>query len=136
MMPFFYKGIEMNRKTFLTLAGAIAMAVGTAAICYPADLLASKGTVPSAAANVWMREVGVLLLGIGIMASLVRKHPDSPTMKALMLGNLLVQLGLLATEVAGYATGVITRLSGVVPNSVLHLLLALGFARFWLRASK
>lgn len=53
-------------------------------------------------------------------------------MKALMLGNLLVQLGLLATEIAGYSAGVITKVSGVAPNSVLHLLLALGFGYFWL----
>lgn len=89
--------------------------------------------MPSAAADVWMREVGVLLVCIGVIAGLVRKHADSPTMRVLMLGNLLVQLGLLATEVLAYANGVITKLSGVMPNSILHLLLATGFAYFWLR---
>lgn len=123
----------MNRKVFLTLAAAIALSVGTLALLFPADLLASKGTVPSEAANVWMREVGVLLLCIGVMVGLVRGHADSPTMKALMLGNLLVQLGLLATELVGYTNGVITKLSGVLPNSVLHVLLAMGFAYFWMR---
>ncbi|NMM28152.1 MAG: hypothetical protein HHJ12_12900 [Glaciimonas sp.] len=47
-----------------------------------------------------------------------------------------VQLGLLATEVSGYADGVITKLSGVMPNSVLHLLLAVGFAYFWINGGK
>lgn len=126
----------MTRKTFLALAAVIALGVGTVALLFPADLLASKGTVPSEAANLWMREVGVLLVCIGVIASLVHSHADSPTMKALMLGNLLVQLGLLTAEVAGYANGVITRLSGVIPNSVLHLLLAGGFAYFWINGGK
>jgi hypothetical protein len=83
-----------------------------------------------------MREVGVLLVCIGVIASLVRKHADSATMRVLMLGNLLVQLGLLATEVLGYADGVITKLSGLIPNAVLHLVLAAGFAYFWLRGDR
>lgn len=126
----------MQQKTFLTLAAAIALCVGTTAVLFPAALLASKGTVPSTAADVWMREVGVLLVCIGVIASLVRKHADSATMRVLMLGNLLVQLGLLATEVLGYADGVITKLSGLIPNAVLHLVLAAGFAYFWLRGDR
>jgi hypothetical protein len=123
----------MQQKTFLTIAAAIALVVGTVAALFPAALLASKGTVPSAAADVWMREVGVLLVCIGVIASLVRSHADSPTMRVLMLGNLLAQLGLLVTEVLGYANGVITALAGLVPNAVLHLVLATGFAYYWRR---
>ena len=123
----------MQQKAFLTLAAAIALGVGSAAVFFPGALLASKGTVPSAAADLWMREVGVLLVCIGVVAALVRSHADSPTLRVLMLGNLLVQLGLLVTEVVGYAHGVLTLLSGVLPNSVLHLVLATGFAYFWLR---
>ena len=123
----------MKQETFLSIASTIALGVGSAAVLFPAAMLASKGTVPSEAANLWMREVGVLLLCIGVIACMVRQHDDSPTLRVLMLGNLLVQLGLLATEVLGYAIGVITKLSGVAPNSVLHIVLAIGFAYFWLR---
>ncbi len=132
MTNIFTKEILMNRKMFLTLAAIIALGVGSVALLFPADLLASKGTLPSEAANLWMREVGVLLLSIGVVAGLVRSHADSATMKALMLGNLLVQIGLLASEAVGYANGVITKFSGVMPSSVLNLLLACGFAYFWL----
>ncbi len=123
----------MHQKTFLSIAAAIALAVGTVAVLFPAALLASKGTLPSAAADLWMREVGVLLVCIGVVAALVRAHGDTPTMRVLMLGNLLVQLGLLVTEVLGYASGVITLLSGLVPNAVLHVVLAAGFAYYWRR---
>ena len=120
----------MSRTLFLTLAAAVALAVGATATLFPAALLASKGTVPSLAANVWMRETGVLLLCLGLMAVLVRRQPDSPTLRAVLLANLLAQLDLLATEWLAWANGVITQLAGLLPNTVLHVLLAAGFAHY------
>lgn len=122
----------MNRTLFLTVAAIVALGVGTMAIMFPSEFLASKGTLPSGAANLWMRETGLLIACIGIILLLVRSQPDSPTLKALMFGNFLVQLGLLATEIAGYGGGVITKVSGIVPNSILHVPLATGFAYFCL----
>jgi hypothetical protein len=54
----------------------------------------------------------------------MRGHDDSATLRALL------QLGLFPIEIIAYANGVITKLSGIVPISILHLLLALGFAYF------
>ena len=51
-------------------------------------------------------------------------------LQALMFGNLLIQLGLLVLEVVGYQRGIITELSGVLPNSILHLCLIVGFGYF------
>lgn len=122
----------MYRLPFLSFATLIALAVGTAATLFPAALLESKGVAPTAATCLWMREVGVMLLAMGVVFVRVRTHPDSPTVRALMAGNLLIQLGLLGIEVAGYANGVITLLSGILPNAVLHVVLALGFGWLWL----
>ena len=83
----------MTRKTFLTLAAVIALGVGAFAIMFPAEFLASKGTFPSAAADLWMRETGVLLVSMGLIVLAVRSQPDSPAMEALMLGNLLLNWG-------------------------------------------
>lgn len=58
----------MHRKAFLRLAIAIALAVGTIVVLFPAVLLAGKDALLSAAANLWMREVGVLLVCIGEIA--------------------------------------------------------------------
>lgn len=96
----------------------------------PRQLLASKGVVPNAAANVWVREVGVLLVAIGVAAFLVRGEPDSPTLRAFLVANVIVQVGLFPIEVTAYARGVLTKVSGVVPNTVLHIALALGFGYY------
>ena len=116
----------MKRSTFLTLAAMVAFAVGAFALFAPAVLLATKG-VSSAAAGVWTREIGVLLLAIGVTALMVRKHEDSPTLRAFLMGNAAIQFGLFPIEILAYREGTITMLSGIVPNSIVHLCLAAGF---------
>jgi hypothetical protein len=119
----------LNRTIFLTLASGIAVVVGVFALAAPSVLLASKG-ITSAAAGVWVREVGVLLVAVGISVFMVRHHADSPTLRALLIGNLVVQLGLLPLEVLAYREGIITVLAGIVPNTLIHGLLAGGFGYY------
>ncbi len=120
----------MNRRLFLTLGSIIALTIGTLALLQPAWLLQSKGVAMNAAANVWMQETGVALVSIGIVAFLVRNQPDSPALRAFLVGNTVLQIGLLIIELMAFSEGVITKLSGIAPNSVLHIALASGFAYF------
>ena len=120
----------MNRNHFLTLTSLIASAIGLFALLQPALLLESKGIVLNAGANVWMQETGMALVSIGVMAFLMRGQPDSPALRAFLTGNTLLQVGLLWIELSALANGVITKFSGIVPNAVLHVLLALGFSYF------
>jgi hypothetical protein len=120
----------LTRKLFLTIAAIIALAVGSMAFLLPATVLASKGIVLNTGAEVWMREVGVLLIGLGILVLMVRNHADSPTLRAVLIANMLVQLGLLPIEITAYAQGVIPDITGIIPNSVVHVILAIGFAYF------
>lgn len=119
----------MNRQIFLSIAAAIATGVGAFALLAPTALLASKGVV-GLATEVWVQEVGIFLLAVGLMAFLARNAPDSAALRALLVGNTVIQLGLLPIEIMAYHHGVISVLSGIVPNSILHGLLALGFAYF------
>jgi hypothetical protein len=123
----------MNRKIFLTLVSLIAMSVGSVALVLPEVLLLSKGVSANAAANVWVREVGVALISMACMAFFVRGHPDSPTMKAFLMGNAIFQLGLLPIEIIAFANGTLTIGSGIVPNSLLHVGLAAAFVYFAVR---
>jgi hypothetical protein len=115
----------MKRSTFLLLSGLIALIIGTFALLAPAVLLASKGVV-GAGANVWMQEVGALLLALGILSLMVRHHADSPTLKAILVCNVVIQVGLFVIEALAYHDGIITLLSGIIPNLTLHVCLATG----------
>jgi hypothetical protein len=118
----------IHRSLFLTLSSAVAIAVGSLAIALPQVLLESKGVAPPHdAAAVWVREVGVAILALGVMMFLVRRHGESPTLRCFFFGNAFVQLGLLPIEIAAYHERVVTQLSGIIPNSGLHVVLASGF---------
>jgi hypothetical protein len=122
-----------NRSTrvlFLTTVAALASAIGCFALALPAALLESKGARPDPVAMIWVREVGVLLIALGVTTFLLRKHEDSPTLRAFMLGNALLHLGIFPVEIFGVAQGVLGKASGVVPNSILHVVLASGFLYF------
>jgi hypothetical protein len=123
----------MTQKTFLTLASAIAVTVGVFALLFPAALLASKGVEPASAVVCWVREVGVGLLAIGLIAFLIRDHEPSPTLRAFLFGNAVHQLMLAPIEVLTYLEGTITKIEGIVPNTAIHVLLAAGFLTYALR---
>jgi len=117
----------MTRTVFLTLVAAVGLAVAVFALALPAALLAGKGVAPNPAAQVWVREVGVLIAVVAVLALLVRKHPDSPTLRAFLVANALMHVGLLPIEIVAWKDGVLTRFGGIFPNSVLHVILAVGF---------
>lgn len=121
----------MNRKLFLTVVACVAFAVGSVALLGPGVFLETgKGALPSEAARVMMREVGVLLVAVGLLGWLVRDHPDSPTLRAILLANAVLQVGIFPIEIVAYQRGVFPLLSGILPNSVFHVLAAAGFAYF------
>ena len=57
------------------------------AVVFPVALLASKDTVPSAAADVQMREVGGLLVCIGVIAKLSGLLPNAVLHWVLAVGS-------------------------------------------------
>ena len=121
----------MNRKLFLTMVACVALAVGSVALLGPGVFLETgKGALPSETAKVMMREVGVLLVAVGLLGWLVRDHPDSPTLRAILVANAVLQVGIFPIEIVAYQRGVFPLLSGIVPNSVFHVLAAAGFAYF------
>lgn len=121
----------MNRKLFLTIVACVALAVGSVALLGPGVFLETgKGALPSEAAKVMMREVGVLLVAVGLLGWLVRDHPDSPTLRAILVANAVLQVGIFPIEIVAYQRGVFPLLSGIVPNNVFHVLAAAGFAYF------
>jgi len=126
----------MSRKTFLTIVSLVAVCVGAFALFAPAMLLNSKGVAPSEAGNLWAREVGVVILSIGVTTFLLKGEGDSPALQAFLVGNAILQIGLFPIEIIAYAKGVVTKISGIAPNSVLHLVLASGFVYFATRIKK
>ena len=77
-----------------------------------------------------MREVGVLIVALSAVLLLVRRDPDSRSMRALLWGNAIVHIGLFPVEILAWHAGIVTRLDGIAPNSVFHVVVAAGFVLF------
>lgn len=122
----------MKLKTFLSIVSPVALIIGLIALFYPSLLLESKGVVPQESVKVWMSEVGVLLISTGIILFLVRKEEKSKALKAILIGNTIIQIGLLCIEILAYQRGVIKEISGIIPNSILHIILSIGFIYYLL----
>ena len=126
----------MSRKLFLSIASIIATAVGLFALFFPSILQESKGTLSNAATNVWTSEVGILLSTIGVMTFLLRREKNSKILRIFFVGMFIIQIGLFAIEFSAYLNGIITKLSGVLPNLVLHIVLATGFIYYLVQMIK
>ena len=113
----------MNFKILMIVLSSIASLVGIAAVTRPVPFLESKGAKVTPVAVIWMRQVGVLILAQGITSFLLRNQPSSPAVRAFLVGAAVTQLGLLPIEIVAYRRGDLTKLSGIVPNSVLHAVL-------------
>ncbi len=121
----------MSRKLFLTIASIIAALVGSLSLLAPDVLLGPvKSAVANPAALVMARTVGVLLLAVALLAFMVRGHADSPTMESVLKANLALQLGVLPIDPWAYYNGTFGTLAAFVPNTIVHLLLASGFAYY------
>ncbi len=118
----------MKRKTFLTVTAVIVLLIGGFALAAPGALLTNvKHAAPSEVANVMARTVGILLVSVGVLNFLIRDHEDSPTLRAVLIANSLLQIGILPIDPIAYASGAYRSLGSFVPNTALHVLLASGF---------
>lgn len=126
----------MSRKTFMTIVAAIASAIGLLALLSPVTLLVEvKHAAAHPDAIVMARTVGVALLSVGVLNFLVRSHRDSSTMRAILAANLVLQLAILPIDPLAYLAGTFETQGSFVPNTILHLALAVGFAIYWRKCS-
>ena len=127
----------MKRKTFLTITSIIVLLIGCFALTSPGVLITSvKYAAPSETANVMARTVGILLITVGLLNFLVKDHEDSPTMRSILIANLVLQIGIMPIDPSAYASGVYRTVGSFAPNTILHILLASGFIYYLAKMKK
>lgn len=127
----------MNRKKFLLITSLVALLIGFFALIFPNLLLTqAKMALPSEAANVMARTTGVLLITVGVLNFLIRNDEDSPTIRSILIADLILQLSLLPIDPLAYKAGIFHTWSSFLPNTILHLILAGGFAYYLVQINK
>jgi hypothetical protein len=115
----------MSPKLALTIGAVLAAVFGLALTLLPAQMLAGFGFATPPEALVVSRDVGVTLIGLGIINWLGR-DATGQLARALLLGNLFIQLAEAVVNGWEVAAGILP--SAAAGGVVLHVILAVVFA--------
>ena len=123
----------MSTRRLLVSTAVAALCIGGFALLFPALLLTGKGVALIDPAAVAMtRTVGVALLGVAGLDLACADLPPGSSLRRVLVANGLFQLTLLPLDPFACATGAFHGVASFLPNSVLHVVLAILFLRAWL----
>ena len=116
----------MKRRNFLLVSAIIGLAMSAMMFLAPASLL--NDTLPGAnpMAEFLMRVIAVAVVSMSIINLFARRDGWSDSMRAILSGNAVMHVLLLALDLYGYVDGLVGTRS-VVMSIVLHGGLAVGF---------
>ena len=88
----------MKPKLVLTLTGILAILFGLALASVPSQMLESFGLTAEPSGLVLSRDLGVVLVAIGVLNLMARETTDVIALRAILVGNLLVQVLQIAVD--------------------------------------
>ena len=122
----------MTRNWFFSIAALLALAFGGLMFLSPPFAAQSFDLSRSGGTDALFRILGATLLALAVMNFLVRNHPASETLKAVLWTNVATHgLGMIA-DLWSAGTGALTW-TGVVPGLVVHLFVGVGSLVFIVR---
>jgi hypothetical protein len=98
-------GATMNVKVFLAIAAAIAIIYGVAFVLIPDLVLASYGMTTDPSTVLSARYFGLTLLGLGLVAWLVRETSDGKALRGLLSGLAVQSVIGLVVSIWGTRSG-------------------------------
>lgn len=114
----------MSSKLALTIGAVAAVVFGLALALLPEQMLAGFGLGVPKEAQVLSRDVGVTLIGLGIINWLARSEMGL-AVRALLIGNAFIQIAELVVNGWEVAAGILP--GQAAGGLVLHLVLAVVF---------
>ena len=119
------KEVAMRPSLALSIGAVLAFIFGAALALLPDQMLAGFGLATPKEALVVSRDVGVTLIGLGIINWLGREATGQLA-RALLLGNLFIQVAEAVVNGWEVAAGILP--SPAAGGVVLHVILAVVFA--------
>jgi hypothetical protein len=126
----------MSRKTFLTISAALGVLFGIYMLVAPTKMMEGMGTSENAVANVVLQAFGVVMLAIAAILFFARNDEGSPALKAILIGSIIMHFGDLPVDWIAYSNGTFTQISGLIPGTIVHVLLGIGFIYYLMRLSQ
>ena len=121
----------MSRSLFFLIIAVVGLVFSVALLLVPSTVAQSVGLSGSAETAFLFRALGAVLLSVTLANFLVRNHPDSPTLAAVLWMNIAAHVLSIMVDLVGQAQGLVT-MAHSAPGLVVHLVIALG-AYFYIR---
>ena len=115
----------MKRSIFLLIAAIIAALIGVLSLFLPGKMAEGFGMTPSPMITFLIRELGAFSLCAGLLNFLVRKDPDSKTLKAILIFNMVYHFIMMPVNFVGLSESVFV-LSQSIPPMIIHLFVGIG----------
>jgi hypothetical protein len=125
----------MKRKHFLIISALVAWVFSIGMMLMPAGFTSGISTQPpSAAVNAWATFLGSNLFAIGFINLFSSGSPWSSAVRAILLGNIVLHLLAIATDVNAYMNDVIN-MGGLMQGSIVHIVFIIGFSYYAFKKS-
>jgi hypothetical protein len=125
----------MKRNVFLIISAVLALFFGLHMLIAPGKMLENMVTVNSADLQHALQWSGTMLVSIGIINFLSRNDAGSASLRAVMIGNIILHVVGFAVDAYDYSIGFI-KMSGLVSGAVVHALLTIGFIYYLMKLPK
>lgn len=121
----------MKLKTFLRVSAVVLGLFGFAMVFMPEKMASNFGLEINDLGRVLFRDLGSTLLGVAAINWLARDLKDKAGLRAILLGNLILQAIETVVNIADISQGYIG--SSAWGGVALHIILGAGFAYFYSR---
>lgn len=115
----------MKRSIFLLIAAIIAILIGGISLLFPVKMTEGFGGTSTPLLIFLVRELGAFSLCAGVLNFLVRNDPDSKTLKAIFIFNILYHMLMLPINFFGISQGALS-FGQAIPPLIIHLFVGIG----------
>ena len=115
----------MSRSLFFVIIAVVGLFFAGPMLLAPSMFALSAGLSASAENAFLFRALGGMILSVTIANFLVRNHPESATLAAVLWMNLAFHVLAIAIDLLGVVQGLIT-IAHFVPGLVVHAAIAFG----------
>jgi hypothetical protein len=115
----------MKRSTFFLIAAIVAAAFGALMLFAPRFAAQGFNLAASGETDTLFRALGATLLALAVLNFLVRNHPASETLKAVLWTNVAAHAFGLVADLWSVALGPLSFVN-ILPGLIVHVVIGLG----------
>jgi hypothetical protein len=125
----------MKRHQFLLFSACLAWLFGAVMLLMPGAMSAGNVVNSSPTTMLMFRMLGGNLIAVGTINFLARRDPMSNSLRAIMIGNIILHALSYALDIFGYSKGLLSS-GSLGMGGVVHVGLIVGFSWYEFRAKE